>query len=92
MSSIDLRTRAREAAKKRGQPRHWTAYENGYIDGFLAHAAQQPSREQIARAVGEVVSNAANHPVPHVVLGRDIEPLREKITDAVLALFNGADR
>ncbi|PYY59974.1 hypothetical protein DEJ17_06290 [Curtobacterium sp. MCSS17_011] len=54
-----------------------------------------PTREQINSAVGSVLFNASNYPrpaVPHI-LGADIGPLRNKVTDAVLALIqNGADR
>lgn len=50
-----------------------------------------PTREQIDRAVGRVVADASNHPVPHVVLGESVKPLRDKVTDAVLALLNGEE-
>lgn len=82
----DLRTRAREAAKKRGQPRHWTAYENGYIDGF--HAAQQPSREQIARALHDDDLSGLR-----CLAGdeRDCMEVYLRNADAILALFDGAD-
>lgn len=49
----------------------------------------EPTREQIESAVGAVLFNASNYPrpaVPHI-LGQDIAPLRSKVTDAALALF-----
>ncbi|MDK8171719.1 hypothetical protein QP735_04170 [Curtobacterium citreum] len=51
-----------------------------------------PTRKQIDTAVGAVLFNASNYPrpaMPHI-LGQDIAPLRAKVTDAVLALLNGA--
>lgn len=58
MTTDDLRTRAREAAAE-AHPEPWPgmvpmaqfSYAEGYAAGYLAHAAQQPSREQIARAI-----------------------------------------
>src|SRR5690606_29421939 len=59
---------------------------------LLATARTRPTREQIDRAVGEVLSNASNHPDPVAVLGRSIAPLRNKITDAVLELLQDSTR
>lgn len=73
---------------------HWELFPaTGRLLGKLADALEaatagvethQETWEALTRAVGEVVFNAANHPVPHVVLGRDISKLREKIVDAIL--------
>lgn len=44
-------------------------------------------RDRIGSAVGEVLFNASNYPkkaMPHI-LGQDIGPLREKVTEAVMA-------
>jgi len=46
-----------------------------------------PTREQIEIAVGGVLFNASNHPDPVAILGKSIAPLRDKITDAILALL-----
>lgn len=49
-------------------------------------------RETVDRAVGEVLFNASNYPeqVQVHILGRDIGPLRTKVTDAVLAATTSA--
>ena len=59
---------------------------------LLATARTRPTREQIDRAVGEVLSNASNHPDPVAVLGRSIALLRNKVTDAVLELLQDSTR
>lgn len=48
--------------------------------------------EEIARAIGGVVWNAANYPeaAQSRILGADIGPLREKITAAVMPLVKRA--
>lgn len=54
-----------------------------------------PTRQQINAAVGAVLFNASNYPLPVMthIIGQDMGPLRNKVTDAVFALFqNGADR
>lgn len=55
-----------------------------------AHYAsvQPPTREQIGTAVGAVLFNVSNYPeaAQSRLWGRDIGPLREKVTDAALAL------
>lgn len=61
-------------------------------EGLLATTRTRPTREQIDHAVGEVLSNASNHPDPVAVLGRSIAPLRNKITDAVLELLQDSAR
>src|SRR5690625_4104626 len=53
----------------------------------LATSRTRPTREQIDSVVGAVLFNAMNHPDPAAVLGKDIGPMRTKITDAVLALL-----
>ena len=89
VTTDDLRTRAREAALRSrdedlGGP--WNGlYDAHYIDGFergfLAHAAQQPTREQIALAIEDELTDDALALANPIVLA-----------DAVLALFDGADR
>ena len=94
MTTDDLRTRAREAAV-RYSPAHvseYMGYWKGYMDGFLAHEAQQPSREQIARAMH----------ADDLAHGREVwrwEDMSAKWhdryrsnADVVLALLDGADR
>lgn len=49
-----------------------------------------PTREQINSAVGEALFNASNYPraaMPHI-LGHDIGPLRNKVTEAVMAALS----
>lgn len=49
-----------------------------------------PTREQIGTAVGGVLFNVSNYPeqAQSRLWGRDIGPLREKVTDAVLAVLS----
>lgn len=54
-----------------------------------AEARRLPGREQIERAVAAVLANAGNHPAPSAVLGLSVEPLCDKVVDAVLALLRG---
>ncbi|WP_143822666.1 hypothetical protein [Mycetocola reblochoni] len=54
-----------------------------------AQAPDEDQRKSLDRVIGAVVSNSMNHPVPHVVLGRDVSGLRMKLTDAVLAWLQG---
>lgn len=101
--SDNLRTRAREAAKEwhisagtspERDLRHrqrW-GFAEGYVDGFLAHADQHPTREQVDSVVGGIVWEATNHPVPSAVLGADVRPMRDIITDAVMELLDGEER
>ena len=64
MTTDDLRTRAREAAERYAPMNTYlvsaadtmtarSAYYDGFRAGYLAHAAQLPSREQIARAISD---------------------------------------
>ena len=56
--------------------------------GLLAQPTRTvPTRDQIEIAVSGVLFNASNHPDPGAILGKSIAPLRDKITDAVLALM-----
>ena len=41
------------------------------------------TRDDIDTALGRVLFDAMNYPVPHAVLGRDVSDLREKCADAV---------
>lgn len=52
-------------------------------------SVQPPTREQIDAAVGYVLFNVNNYPeaARTRIMGRDVSPLREKVADAVLALF-----
>jgi hypothetical protein len=52
-----------------------------------------PTREQIDSAVGAVLFNVSNYPDPAQsrLWGRDIGPLRENVTAAVLALLSQPD-
>lgn len=95
----DLRTRAREAAERRwplhvsvadATPRDWTAYgrRDGFVKGAVWHAAQQPSREQVAPKVcpeHHEASGTAHDPGNSIACAWS-----DDITDAVLALFDGA--
>ena len=58
----------------------------GEIDSVSAWVRKQRLRRDVNNAVGEVVSNASNFPrsVQARLLGQDMAPLREKITDAVM--------
>lgn len=47
-------------------------------------------REQIDRALTNVLSNAMNYPDPAAVLGKDTAPLRRKVVDAVMPLLAAA--
>ena len=58
--------------------------------GLLRDPARTvPTREEVETAIGGVLFNASNHPDPVTVLGKDVGPLRDKVTDAVLALLAG---
>ena len=97
MTTDDLRTRAEAASLKRA-PRHHifessnanAHYRAGFMDGFKWHAAQQPTREQVA----EVLWNRANRWEPGMLPFDDICSVEReywmKDADAVLALFDGA--
>lgn len=59
-----------------------------HADAIIQYAAQTgETRRDVNDAVGEVVINASNfpHAVRFRILGQDMAPLREKITDAVMA-------
>lgn len=58
-----------------------------HADAIIRYAAQTgETRRDVNNAVGAVVSNVSNHPeaVQARLLGRDMAPLREKVTDAVM--------
>lgn len=56
--------------------------------GLLAEPARTlPTREQVETSVGAVLFDSTNHPDPVAVLGKSTEPLRDKVTDAVLTLL-----
>lgn len=94
MTDDDLRTRAREAAVKYS-PAHiseYMGYWKGYMAGFRAHAAQQPSREQIARALF-IASDPGSADQMALAWDAPGDGGRQRwwnYADAVLALFDGA--
>lgn len=45
------------------------------------------AREQVDRALTNVLSNAMNYPDPSAMLGKDTAPLRRKVVDAVMPLL-----
>jgi len=61
---------------------------------FAQRAARMPSVEEIRAAVGGVLWPVSNYPerVQARMLGQDIGPLRDKVTDAVVALWGGGER
>lgn len=50
-----------------------------------------PSRDDINRALINVISEATNHPDPRAVLGKDTSKLRAKCVDAVMRVLNEID-
>src|SRR5699024_7651453 len=102
MTTDDLRTRA-EMVAKRVWPDRWDAarityphaalqhYRRGaFVQGALWHAAQQPTREQVA----EVLWNRANRWDPAMMPFNHLSSVEceywMKDADAVLALWDGA--
>ena len=86
MTTDDLRTRAREAALVASIPcgtAEKPPYREGYVDGYLAHAAQQPTREQIAEVLDEANDRYASDPA-------NTDPWHAQLADAVRALLDGA--
>ena len=81
----DLRTRAREAAEEWCPGDDWGAAANrgAFVHGFLAHAAQQPTREQIAEVLDEANDRYASDPA-------NPDPWHAQLADAVRALLDGA--
>ncbi len=60
MTTDDLRTRAREAAEAEWPvDGFWmsAALRQGFIAGYLAHAAQQPSREELAEFLADLAAH-----------------------------------
>ncbi|MDT0211228.1 hypothetical protein [Curtobacterium sp. BRD11] len=55
--------------------------------GVRVQVVPATSREELGRAVGSVLFDVSNYPkeAQSRLWGRDIGPLREKVTDAVLA-------
>ncbi len=102
MTADDLRTRAKQAAKAELGPfpcmsnDEADSYEDGFVDGTLWHAAQQPSREgirdlphrdELALAILDASApfrGPGGQTVPYVM------PVHYAMADAVLALLNGA--
>ena len=52
---------------------------------------RRPKREEISNALGSVLFDANNHPVPHAVLGRDFSKLRNEATKAIEQLLDYAE-
>lgn len=98
MTTDDLRTRARQAAEgeypsmhdeevsfvRGGEP----ILREGFIAGYLAHAAQRPTREQIRGAIEFGLTGQCDGDGYGGCTCPDSEP----VTNAVLALFDRADR
>lgn len=68
--------------------------ENARLTEHLSQARRgggrsaHPSRDELDRALVNVLSNAMNYPDPVAMIGKDSGPLRKKAVDAVLALWN----
>ncbi|RLP70882.1 hypothetical protein D9V30_00145 [Mycetocola reblochoni] len=79
----------REAMEQRGRAVRAEMQRDVLKARLDAQAPDEGQRKSLDRVIGAVVSNSMNHPVPHVVLGRDVSGLRMKLTDAVLAWLQG---
>lgn len=92
MTTDDLRTRARKAAEAEWPvDGSWmsAALRQGFIAGYLAHAAQQPSlphRDELAAVIMDATvpfRGPGGQTVPYV------QPVHYAMADAVLALLKG---
>lgn len=63
------------------------------IEELKRELAERPSRHAIESAVGEVLWHASNYPeaAQSRILGQDIKPLRDKVTDAVMRVLEAKD-
>ena len=70
----------------------WKARADEWYGAWRKSAPNRTvTREDIDRALINVISNAMNYPTPSQMLGKDSGPLRRKCVDAVCELFGIED-